>query len=393
MSTHLRNSAFVAVIMHVSLAAMPLRAQLAETLPISMTDEYFDAGRGSALLANPPRVDMTNTAVFDRGKRNIEFGLNWGSSGGSVDATSLFGLTIIDDYPRSMAAGLQHYGQTPVRIIAALNDEYDASPAFDKYGDLIAFFSNGIATQIDPEVVYDDDLHEPQPNATASPGAYHCFKHVDMSITAEHRVADHLKLKTDASAPSTLTAVLWGNTNSQVLYGARTNDASWGSWRSMLDQNGNRLYVTIRVRRSKAINTTLHDDHVVLRLQLSEGHSEADPIGTGGTSILFATVPSPGTTSSVLSYPNDEDAVWTVVRGKYWANMTVRNEGGESSDGVLPEAKRLGTVIGDDPPARQVFDITAGMLRALPGADDVSDWVEFSASVDFKGYRGTGEPA
>jgi hypothetical protein len=233
MSTHLRISAFVAVIMHVSLAAIPLRAQLAETLPISMTDEYFDAGRGSALLANPPRVDMTNTAVFDRGKRNIEFGLNWGSSGGSVDATSLFGLTIIDDYPRSMMAGLQHYGQTPVRIIAALNNAYDASPAFDKYGDLIAFFSNGIATQIDPEVVYDNNLKEPQPNATASPGAYHCFKHVDLSITTEHRVADHLKLQTDASAPNTLTAVLWGNTNSQVLYGARTNDASWGSWRSM----------------------------------------------------------------------------------------------------------------------------------------------------------------
>lgn len=143
-------------------------SQQVETLPISMTDDYLTAGRGSSVEPNPPRVDMTNTNVFDRGRRGIEFGLNWGSSGGSDVGTTLFGLTVIDDYPEHMEQGLLNTGQRQLRIIAALNGDYAATPSFKNYGDLIAFYSNGIASQIDPELLF---------NATADAPVFVSHRH------------------------------------------------------------------------------------------------------------------------------------------------------------------------------------------------------------------------
>ena len=93
--------------------------QYIETAPLNTSDTYDVPNNGGTLQFG---VDMRDTLVFDRRSRPaIEFGMNWGSSAGSSMATSLFGMSIIDDYPRNMAAGLAHFGTRPARIVAALS--------------------------------------------------------------------------------------------------------------------------------------------------------------------------------------------------------------------------------------------------------------------------------
>ena len=93
--------------------------QYIETKPLSTSDTYVLPNNGGTLQFG---VDMQDTLVFDhRSHSAIEFGMNWGSSAGSSTATSLFGMSIIDDYPRNMAAGLAHFGTRPARIVAALS--------------------------------------------------------------------------------------------------------------------------------------------------------------------------------------------------------------------------------------------------------------------------------
>jgi hypothetical protein len=118
--------------------------QYIETKPFSTSDTYVLPNNGGTLQFG---VDMRDTLVFDRRSRpEIEFGMNWGSSAGSSTATSLFGLTLIDDYPLNMTAGLAHFGTRPARIVAALSGVFsDTMPAYN-YGDVHSFYSNGIAT-------------------------------------------------------------------------------------------------------------------------------------------------------------------------------------------------------------------------------------------------------
>ena len=71
--------------------------QYIETTPLSTSDTYVLPNNGGTFQFG---VDMRDTLVFDRRSRPaIEFGMNWGSSAGSTMATSLFGMSIIDDYP------------------------------------------------------------------------------------------------------------------------------------------------------------------------------------------------------------------------------------------------------------------------------------------------------
>ena len=93
--------------------------QYIETTPLSTSDTYVRPNNGGTFQFG---VDMRDTLVFDRRSRPaIEVGMNWGSSAGCNTATSMFGMSIIDDYPRNMAAGLAHFGTRPARIVAALS--------------------------------------------------------------------------------------------------------------------------------------------------------------------------------------------------------------------------------------------------------------------------------
>jgi hypothetical protein len=99
--------------------------QYIETAPLSTSDTYVMPNNGGTLQFG---VDMRDTLVFDRRSRPaIEFGMNWGSWAGSSIATSLFGMSIIDDYPRNMVAGPAHFGTRPARIVAALTGGYSDS--------------------------------------------------------------------------------------------------------------------------------------------------------------------------------------------------------------------------------------------------------------------------
>ena len=85
---------------------------------MNTSDTYVLPNNGGTLQFG---VDMRDTLVFDRRSRPaIEFGMNWGSSAGCNTATSMFGMSIIDDYPRNMAVGLAHFGTRPARIVTAL---------------------------------------------------------------------------------------------------------------------------------------------------------------------------------------------------------------------------------------------------------------------------------
>ena len=99
--------------------------QYIETAPLNTSETYDLPNNGGMLQFG---VYMRDTLVSDRRSRPaIEFGMNWGSSAGSSTATSMFGMSIIDDYPRNMVAGLAHFGTRPARIVAALTGGYSDS--------------------------------------------------------------------------------------------------------------------------------------------------------------------------------------------------------------------------------------------------------------------------
>jgi len=182
--------------------------------------------------------------------------------------------------------------------------------------------------------------------------------------------------------------VLCNNTNSRVLYGTPTARNAWGDWRNNRDQNGNRIYVTVRLRRSAAVDTAVDDDSVVVRFQLYDRAllNPAAVIDTNRNPILFASVPR--FENLVIRYPDRNGISSGLERGFYWYPMSLRSSLGEKREGKLELRKRLGTVM-NGAFTRQVFDITAGMLRSLPAAAvDTSEWVEFSASVEFKRQSG-----
>ncbi len=204
--------------------------QYIETTPLSMSDTYVLPNNGGTLQFG---VDMRDTLVFDRRSRPaIEFGMNWGSSAGSTMATSLFGMSIIDDYPRNMAAGLAHFGTRPARIVAALSGVYTDTMPADNYGDVHSFYSNGIATQVDPEVAVTGNV--PEIPAGDTTGALHGFGYRDSSVTV---AADgtYVELKSTNSPGNTMRLVLCNNTNSRVLYGTPTARNAWGDWRNNRD--------------------------------------------------------------------------------------------------------------------------------------------------------------
>ena len=146
--------------------SQPANGQYIETSPLSVTDTYLTSGGTTVTLG----VNVQDTSVFYRRQRAaIEFGMNWGSSAASTTATSMFGLSLIDDYPRNMIGGLTHFEDRPVRIIAALTGTYQSTSTNENFGDIHSFYSNGIATQVDPEVTIIGG--QPPQRSQASPPA------------------------------------------------------------------------------------------------------------------------------------------------------------------------------------------------------------------------------
>jgi hypothetical protein len=361
--------------------------QYIETSPLSTTDTYLTSGDTTVTLG----VNVQDTSVFNRRRRAaIEFGMNWGSSAASKAATSMFGLSLIDDYPLNMTAGLAHFGTRPARIVAALSGVFsDTMPAYN-YGDVHSFYSNGIATQVDPELAVAGNV--PVIQAGDTTGAINGFGYRDTLVTV---AADgtYVELKSTNSPGNTMRLVLCNNTSSSVLYGTPTARNAWGDWRNNRDQNGNRIYITVRLRRSAAVDTAVNDDSAVVRFQLYDRAlpNPAAVIDTNRKPILFSTVPMHDTANTLTrSYPDAVGANWAMTRGSYWSATTARDTLGERNAGDLEVDKFLGTLpAGLQTPRLQVFDITAGMLRSLPAAAvDTSEWVEFSASVEFKRQSG-----